>query len=283
MTCGSEYTTTCTGEPGRKSAARTDTGAPAAFWPTSNPKFTLTSGPADPPPKMPPSGTATGTTASEEADASAAASKALAAATGSAGGDNGFEPVAPGTGVAPRAPEGVDALLCGVALAPLVTLPVEPGVALALAPGVGPADAPADDFPVGPTAAFAAALAEAFTAAATDAFALAAGETGFFVAGLGDAFTIIGVGVGCKGATVGVTTPTERDGVGLATGSGSAARGGGGAVGITAFDEVDDAESPTTLIALTRNLYSVPLLNPVHVAAVRPTRHKAPEGMEVTV
>jgi hypothetical protein len=52
---------------------------------------------------------------------------------------------------------------------------------------------------------------------------------------------------------------------------------------VTEADADEANESPTVLVAFTVNRYPVPLLSPVHVAAVPVTVHEAPVGDDVTV
>ena len=58
--------------------------------------------------------------------------------------------------------------------------------------------------------------------------------------------------------------------------------GFGGAVGVTAFDEVELAPQPAPLSALTVKVYVVPLVSPVTVQVSAEVRHVRPPGDDVT-
>jgi hypothetical protein len=59
---------------------------------------------------------------------------------------------------------------------------------------------------------------------------------------------------------------------------------GGGGAGVTAFDGVDGADVPTPFVAVTVNVYGVPLVKPVTVHEVAPEEaHVLDSGEEVTV
>lgn len=55
------------------------------------------------------------------------------------------------------------------------------------------------------------------------------------------------------------------------------------AVGVTAFDALDETEFPRAFVATAVNVYEVPPVRPVIVHEVVLTEHVRPSGLEVTV
>jgi len=58
--------------------------------------------------------------------------------------------------------------------------------------------------------------------------------------------------------------------------------GGGGAVGVTAFDGVELSPQPAPLSAFTVKVYVVPFVSPVTVQVSAEVRHVCPPGEEAT-
>jgi hypothetical protein len=53
--------------------------------------------------------------------------------------------------------------------------------------------------------------------------------------------------------------------------------------GVTALDEPEDALVPALLVAVTVNVYDVPLLNPLTAIGLDPPLPVKPPGLDVTV
>jgi hypothetical protein len=94
-----------------------------------------------------------------------------------------------------------------------------------------------------------------------------------------------GVGAGvCPGVGAGVC-PGVGAGVCPGVGAGDGSGVGAGAAGVTEAEETDAGEVPTVFIAVTANVYGVPLVSPVavHVVAGAVAVQVAPPGEAVAV
>ena len=81
--------------------------------------------------------------------------------------------------------------------------------------------------------------------------------------------------------TVAAASPATAD---TDPGAAGTVAGGTVAAGVTASDGDDDTEVPTALVAVTVNVYAVPLVSPVTVHEAAPeVEHVLAPGDEVTV